>query len=199
MGLPPLSPAGGHTDRATRFITLDERLAEHVHATSPRVTPGRTTRESFDAAPSEPAMDEQKDEDSMTRTAAASLHARSVATVDALTRTVPRTIGVEESTYAHGEVHDVVASLHRAANFARYPVEVEAMCGGDNLQYPLPTETEFDWELFLEGLGEDFPQTDTTDIPPPSARSLWHTRRRRTVLLPASDRSSAVVNPGKTT
>ena len=43
MGLPPLPtpPAdGGDTDRASRFITLDERLAEHVHQTTTRGTPG---------------------------------------------------------------------------------------------------------------------------------------------------------------
>ena len=66
MGLPPLSPAGGDTARATRFITLEERLAEHVHATTPRVTPGRTRE--FDTAPPphmpprKSAAEEQKDD-----------------------------------------------------------------------------------------------------------------------------------------
>jgi hypothetical protein len=40
MGLPPLPTAGGDTVRATRFITLEECLAGHVHVTTPRVTPG---------------------------------------------------------------------------------------------------------------------------------------------------------------
>jgi hypothetical protein len=63
MGLPLLPTAGGDTVRATRFITLEERLAGHVHATTPRVTPGRLTRESFDTAPlqkREYAADKQK-------------------------------------------------------------------------------------------------------------------------------------------
>ena len=48
MGLPPLQPPGGVLDRTTRFYTLDERLAAHVHAATPWVTPGRGTRETID-------------------------------------------------------------------------------------------------------------------------------------------------------
>ncbi len=51
MGLPPLPTAGVDTVRATRSLTLEERLAGHVHTMTPRVTLGRLTRESFDMAP----------------------------------------------------------------------------------------------------------------------------------------------------
>ena len=179
MGLPPLLPAGGYTDRTTRFITLEERLADHVTAPTPRVTPGRTTRESFVTAlpppvpPYEAAAEEQKDDvHPLHRVGASSSLQASVDTVDALTRPVPRTRGVEDSNYTHGDAQDVVASIQRAANFARYPVEVEEMCGGGDVNYDLPSAAVFDWELFIEGLGDEFPPTAMDDIPA-SIRALF--------------------------
>ena len=70
MGLPPLPTPpteGGDTDRASRFITLDERLAEHVQRTKTRGTPGRSTRATFNREPlptRESAADKQKDDGS---------------------------------------------------------------------------------------------------------------------------------------
>jgi hypothetical protein len=99
MGLPPLPnpPAdGGDTDRASRFISLDERLAEHVHRTTTRGTPGRSTRATFDRATMptrESAADEQKDSESplpQQRTNTPS----GFNSVEDMARTVPRTIGV---------------------------------------------------------------------------------------------------------
>ena len=49
------------------------------------------------------------------------------------------------------------------------------MCGGgtDDLpNYDLPNLSEFNWELFIQGLGDDFPQTATDNIPA-SIRTLF--------------------------
>ncbi len=65
---------------------------------------------------------------------------------------------------------DVVASLQAAAGFVEFPTEVEDMCGGGNDDLPkedLHNSADFDWELFLEGLGDDFPPTATDDVPAP--------------------------------
>jgi hypothetical protein len=111
MGLPPLPPTGGDTVRATRFITLEERLAGHVHAMTPRVTPGRLTRESFDTAPlqtHEYAADKHKDDASPLRQARVLTQA-SVTTANTLRRAVPRMIGVDVADVdVRGQ--DVVAS-----------------------------------------------------------------------------------------
>ncbi len=125
MGLPPLPTAGGDTVRATRFITLEERLAGHDHATMPRVTPGRLTRESFDTAPlqkREYAADEQKYDASPLGQARVSMQA-SVTTADNLTRAVPCKIGVDVAN-VEGRGQDVVASLQAAAGFVEFPMDV---------------------------------------------------------------------------
>ena len=132
MGLPPLTPQDGATvrnkvnqDRLMRFVTLEERLAEHVHAPTPRVTPSRVTRESFDMARThqmqtrESAAEEQKDDAPPPRQASLSLQA-SIATVNSMTKGVPHSIGVDEDDVWNRK-NTSVASLQGAAGFVPYP------------------------------------------------------------------------------
>ena len=192
MGLPPLSSHDGATirnevdqDRATRFVSLEERLAEHVHAPTPRMTPGRVTRESFDVARThqmqsrESAADETKDDDAPPqRQANLSLQA-SIATVHSMTKGVPRSIGVDEDDVWNRK-NATVASLQGAAGYVPYPDEVEEMCGGGTVDSLSP---DFEWELFVEGLGSDFPPT-AADAVPAAIRNLFvaHAKQANSVL-----------------
>jgi hypothetical protein len=164
MGLPSLStpPAdSGDTDGASRFITLDERLAEHVQRTKPRGTPGRSTRATFNRQPlptRESAVDEQKDDGSplpQQRTSATP----GFNSIDYMARAVPRTIGM-----AVGGVDErgtgMLASLRAAAGFVEYTLGVEDMCEFTN-------SADLEWELFIEGLGHNYPSNATADVPAP--------------------------------
>jgi hypothetical protein len=54
----------------------------------------------------------------------------------------------------------VLASLHAAAGFVEATSEVDDMCAFTNL-------ADLEWELFLEGLGNDYPSDATADVPAP--------------------------------
>ena len=150
MGLPPLQPPGGALDRNTRFYTLNERLADHVHAATPRVTPGRGTRTSIgwdypqtlESGDNEPTDDESLGPPP-----------RPPTPVDVPT---PHT-----STIA--------ASENATDGVGVYPTVVDHI-GGSSPADPhqeFPTAAGFEWELFLEGLGGENSSIDSTAIPAP--------------------------------
>lgn len=108
--------------------------------------------------PRESAADEQKDD------ASPLPHQRTTTpagfnSVDDMARAVPRTIGM-----AVGEVDkqgtDGITSLHAAAGFVEYTTEVEEM-------YEFTNSADLEWELFIEGLGTDYPSSATADVPAP--------------------------------
>ena len=80
-------------------------------------------------------------------------------TVNTLARAVPRTIGVDVADLDVRGM-DGLVSINAAAGLVECPMEVEDMCGGvnDDLpNYDFSNSAEFEWELFLEGLGNDYP------------------------------------------
>jgi hypothetical protein len=90
-------------------------------------------------------------------------------TVNTLARAVPRTIGVDV-TDVDVQGTDVIESIHAAAGFVEFPTEVEDMCGGVNddiPNYEFTNLADLEWELFIEGLGNDYPSTATVDVPAP--------------------------------
>ena len=132
IGLPPLPTAGVDSEGPRRLVTLEERLAEHIHT---RVTPQRVTQA-------------RALQHATTTTSPPPAHARA-------SDGVPRTIGVAGERMANA-AEAMEDSLRGTATFVPYPEGMEDMCGLPQDDSPAICPG---WESFIDSLGAEFSPT----------------------------------------
>ena len=152
MGLPPLQPPGGLLDRNTRFSPLNERLAAHVHAATPRVTPGRGTRATieWEHPPTRESGDNEPTDDKSLGPTPYQTTPVDVPTLTRRAEAIPRQVGVD-ITDVGVRASPVAASVNAHDGAVEYPTEVDNIGGGSTTDphHEFPTAAGFEWELFL--------------------------------------------------